>query len=199
MGKVLEQSQLIIHVKVFINDWGGLGICGHIISCCFSQREIGARRRIPCAEYMASVLMDYYIGSGILPPQKTEWVLIAGEDYYLEEHTLYIRGDGVLVLTESQKYKIKFWSRPGPTNKFLFKDVPWNLEAPLRRTLPGLFGFTTGWCGKVPTPITGGFKLQAKFNSNRFSFVHWALSSSSSICLIYCGAPVLMVIKSTVK
>ena len=54
---------------------------------------------------MASVLMNYHIGSGILPPQKTEWNLIAGEDSYLDEHTLYIRGDGLLVLKESQKNK----------------------------------------------------------------------------------------------
>ena len=54
---------------------------------------------------MASVLMNYHIGSGILPPQKTERNLIAGKDSYLEEHTLYIRADGVLVLKESQKYK----------------------------------------------------------------------------------------------
>ena len=120
MGNVLERIQLTVHVK----------FCGHIICCCFLQREIGARRRLPCAEYMVSVLMNYHIGSGILPPQKTEWNLIAGEDSYLEERTLYIRGDGVLVLTESPSTKIKFWSRSGPKNKDLIKDVPWILEAP---------------------------------------------------------------------
>ena len=108
MGNVLERIQLTVRVKFFIYDWGGLRVCGHIICCCFSQHEIGARRRISCAEYMASVLMNYHSGSGILPPQKTEWNLIAGKDSYLEEQTLYIRGDGVLVLTESPSTKIKF-------------------------------------------------------------------------------------------
>ena len=61
--------------------------------------------------------------SGILQSQKIERNLIAGEDSYLEEHNLYIRGDGVLVSTESQNYKINVWGRSGPTNKDLFKDV----------------------------------------------------------------------------
>ena len=57
--------------------------------------------------------MNYHIGSGILPIQKTEGNLIAGEDSYLEEHTLYIRGAGVLVLTESQKkQKLNFGVGP---------------------------------------------------------------------------------------
>ena len=42
-----------------------------IIHCCFvSQGEIGAWKRIPWAEYMASVLVNYHVGNGILPPQK---------------------------------------------------------------------------------------------------------------------------------
>ena len=32
-----------------------------------------------------AVLMNYHIGSGILPPQKMERNLISGEDSYLEE------------------------------------------------------------------------------------------------------------------
>ena len=54
---------------------------------------------------MASVLMNYHIGSGILQSHKTKQVLIASEDSYLENLKLYVCADGLLVLTESQKYK----------------------------------------------------------------------------------------------
>ena len=50
---------------------------------------------------MASLLLNYHIGSGIISPQKTARKLIPGEDSYLDEHALYIRGHGVLVLTEA--------------------------------------------------------------------------------------------------
>ena len=64
----------------------------------FFERKIGASKRLPCAEYMASVLVNYHIRSGILPPQKKERNLIAGEDSYLDEHTLCMHRDGLLVL-----------------------------------------------------------------------------------------------------
>ena len=99
----LNCIKVIVHAKFFLYGRGGLRVCGHFISCSFSQREIGACRQIWCDEYMAKILVNYIIGSGILAPPKTERNLIAGEDSYFVEHTLYIRGDGVLVLTESQK------------------------------------------------------------------------------------------------
>ena len=76
-----------------------------ILTIALLQGEIGAGRRIPCAEYIASVLVNYHIGSDILPPQKTEQNLIAGEESYLEVHTLYVSWDVVLVLPKSQNNK----------------------------------------------------------------------------------------------
>ena len=54
---------------------------------------------------MASVLVNYHIRSGLLPSQKSKRILIADKNSYMEEHYLYIRGDGIIVLTELKKYK----------------------------------------------------------------------------------------------
>ena len=45
---------------------------------------------------------------------------------------------------------IKFCSDSGRVKSALFCEWPWNLSAPLRtlRTLPGLCGWNSGWCGK---------------------------------------------------
>ena len=46
--------------------------------------------------------------------------------------------------------KMRIWRRSGRTNRDLFKEALWHFDAPLRarRSLSGLLGFNSEWCGR---------------------------------------------------
>ena len=66
-------------------------------------------------------------------------------------------------------------------SKDLFSDAPWNFAAPLStlRTLPGLFGFKTGWLGRYHSL------------SDRLSTL-WASATSITYPLFRCSLMVLV-------
>ena len=136
MGNVLEWVQVTVQVTIVAYDWCGLRVCRHIINCCFLQGEIGAYRRILYAEYMASVLVNYHIGCRIVQQQKGSetWSWARTPTW---RNMPSISAETAYVCLRSRKStKVKFWSWSVPTNKDLFKDVPKNLEAPIKLGAP---------------------------------------------------------------
>ena len=138
-----------MHKKVFGNQWCSFRICGHVITCCFSQSLTRACRRVTSAEHTAIVLMDYHIRCGIRPATENEAKIDLGRVILPgESHPLYPLSRRTCAVGSAILRKSGFWSRSCPTNRDWFKNGAWSLAASLktRRTLPGLFGLITGWC-----------------------------------------------------
>ena len=98
---------------------------------------------------MASVLMERHIRCRILSPVKTKRRVLLITETYLENIPSITTETAYLCCQKRKNTNSRFWCMSRPTIRYWFKSVPWKLAVPLRtrRTLSGLFGFITRWCG----------------------------------------------------
>ena len=138
---------MIILISFFVNHWCYFRVCGLIIICFFCKGKfalVGESRE-------PSIRRVYSLNTTSDPPTAKK----LNEDWFSSVNITWRNissksaETAYLGCRKCHFINIRFSGRFGPTNRAWFKDLPWNLAAPLRtqRTLPGTFGIVTGWCG----------------------------------------------------